>query len=125
MNKLTDEQKTFQKVEEVDIDKEIIFILLKEAKDHLLQFVQWQKVSEIEWSSNATVYLAKADAMIELAEVIDCGQTGGYGYKEPINLSLFGRWNWLRKKYCAKSMTTKLNGWELTKYFDLKRGYGV
>jgi len=57
-----------------------------------------------DWTATRVKYLFKAEALIELLEVHDCGSTGGFDKEigRPNgdgNLSFYDRFAWLVKKY--------------------------
>lgn len=41
----------------------------------------------------------KAEAMIEVLEVSDCGKIGGFDEDQPCPANIFYRWEWLYRKY--------------------------
>jgi hypothetical protein len=97
--------------------KEHIILLLKKAGEEFQQIAQWKENrGTVSWASNVFEHTAKAEILIQICEVLDCGSTGGFGKNQLRGLSLFGRWNWLRQKYSPELKTT-IGGWDLLKLF--------
>lgn len=73
-------------------------IILKNIEKSLSAIKQW---SEMQQWENAAKYAAKADALIELLEVDDCGSIGGFdakrGQDRDRHWTLTERYDWLRK----------------------------
>lgn len=71
--------------------------ILKNIKESLSAITQW---SEMQHWENAAKYAAKAEALIELLEVDDCGSIGGFDAKRGQNRdrhwTLTKRYDWLR-----------------------------
>lgn len=79
-----------------------IDVLLREVGNHLAAYLQWTDFPSVAWANNAVKYLCKAEAVLAIIEIYDCGSVGGYGigqkaYKD--NKTLWHRWNWLCIKY--------------------------
>ena len=72
--------------------------LLESALEELDLVIQWSEPPFFDFASGAR-YMARAEAIIELVEVWDCGSTGGYSDGQPETNNLFERWLWLAKKY--------------------------
>lgn len=53
------------------------------------------------WGQQMVGHHHKAEALIQLLEVFDCGQIGGFdkGQSRAQMRSLFDRWDWLYRKY--------------------------
>ena len=85
-------------------------VTLKRIKEKLDLVEQWLKHESHE---RVLKYHNHAEALIELLEVYNCGQIGGYDYTDTINQqgdpkyfsSLKGRYEWLklRKQFKEKS----------------------
>jgi len=79
--------------------------LLGTALEHLQQIVQWDK----KVPHNMAKYADKAEALIEVVEVYDCGSIGGFGKGQrndkgilvysDIYEEIYARWLWLAEKY--------------------------
>ena len=57
---------------------------------------QWKSITT---ASNAAEHAAKAIALLELAEVADCGSVGGFGKGQKYSNQFEDRLNWLLNKY--------------------------
>lgn len=77
--------------------------LLKSARENLCLAHQWGSSGRVnsEWISLQLKYLAQAETFIELCEVLDCGNIGGFGEGQPEHhgRNLYLRWLWLYEKY--------------------------
>lgn len=84
----------------------IIPVLLEAAGNHFSMLVQELDMLRDYANVDAVKYAVAAEALIELAEVLDCGSIGGYGKGETEDdqQCLFNRWNWLCKKYWPDAM---------------------
>jgi hypothetical protein len=72
----------------------------------------WAAQSMTRWTNASMAhhkYVIRAETLLELIEVADCGATGGYGNDGSEGIypsSLFHRWLWLMKKYNPKELKT-------------------
>jgi hypothetical protein len=70
----------------------------------------WAAQSMTRWTNASMAYhkyVIRAEALLELIEVEDCGAAGGYGNEGTQGIypnSLFHRWLWLMKKYNPKGL---------------------
>lgn len=96
-----------------NIDREI---LLNVIGDNLHQAMQWS--DKAEWANKVAEYYYKAEALIEVLEIVDCGSIGGHDKGQPRACSLFNRWDWLYRKY--GNPAGKRFGCDLTTYEDIK-----
>ena len=86
--------------------------LLKKSKEDLEQIVQWGHSYDYQLK-----YSIRAEVLVELAEVLDCGSIGGFGNGASTGISpatLFHRWLWLSQKYWPEG-TKGISG--LRKFF--------
>ena len=99
--------------------------LLNRIGQHLAMMIQWHREpAEVSWTQNVTEYATKAEALIEVLEVLDCGSVGGYDSGFDQKKTLFGRWVWLYNKvhdvkkfnYCSGQYTYRT----MKKYFEPK-----
>lgn len=81
-------------------------MILQEIFEHFQQVTQWVpgEFCHADHSSGVLTYLNKAEALIEVLEICDCGSTGGFDPKMPTELirgglSLYERFLWLVNKY--------------------------
>lgn len=76
--------------------------ILDTAFEELQMTEQWLRARNPEWASSYVQHINRAEALIELVEVFDCGSVGGFGKGQPQQRqNLFERWLWLRDKYVA------------------------
>jgi hypothetical protein len=77
-------------------------IILQEIFSHFQKMTQWITLNPSYYSK----YYSKAQALIELLEVEDCGSIGGYDLKNPVkwesNFSLYDRFLALIRKKNTK-----------------------
>ncbi len=52
-------------------------VILKEISESLKRSAQWMKMKP-EWLDRSSKYLIKAESLIEILEVKDCGSIGGF-----------------------------------------------
>ena len=77
-------------------------VILKDIQDNLEQAKQWgNHPYDLDWVAQSAEFLARAEGLIELLEVHDCGSSGGYDRGQPPARNLMDRYNWLREKYQA------------------------
>ena len=74
-------------------------LILKNIEHHLKLIDQWVQGAITNYG-HAQKYQNKAEALIELLEVHDCGQVGGFDRGQPHSheLNLMDRYNWLKNK---------------------------
>lgn len=90
--------------------------ILKDIFDDLCMIVQWEGMKNC--PENVVEYHYRAQAMIELLEVHDCGSTGGYDTNQPTARNIFDRWDWLVKKYHKLEDITPKHEYErIKKYY--------
>lgn len=70
--------------------------ILKKIGEHLSQIKQWTRYNSY---GHCAAYHAKAEGLIEILEIDDCGSTGGYDLNQPRAFNIFDRWVWLYKKH--------------------------
>jgi len=79
--------------------------ILQEIFECFQQVTQWMPdvSSDADYSNGVTTYLHKAEALIEILEVCDCGSTGGYDMDihpdHRGDMGLYERFLWLIEKY--------------------------
>jgi len=83
--------------------------------------------SVIQWSGHADFgrcakYSDKAEGLIELLEIHDCGSTGGFDEDQPTASNLFDRWDWLYRKY-GQDPKGKSFGCNIASYEQIKEFY--
>jgi hypothetical protein len=101
---------------------ETIKFLIEEARSKFQQIAQWRNSgANVGYTESQLRYTHHADALIQAAEYLDCGSVGGFGFEEPHNLSLYGRWEWLRNKYYT-DLSLVVHGYKLFKHFVEVRG---
>jgi len=87
------------------IPREVILGAIADALD---AFDQWTKPItkgegiNVGYVHFAFGYMHRAEALIELLEIQDCGSTGGYDKGQEDNYTLQDRLNWLQGKYRRK-----------------------
>ena len=72
-------------------------VILERAGDHLQGVVQWS--GNPSWCENVVEHHHKAEGLIEVLEVLDCGSVGGFDGGQRPARTLFDRWDWLYRKY--------------------------
>jgi hypothetical protein len=74
--------------------------ILQEIFECFQQVTQWMPgtTTDADYSNGVTKYLFKAEALIEILEVTDCGSTGGFD-KGQESQGLVERFLWLLDKY--------------------------
>lgn len=72
--------------------------VLNQAGGNLGSIKQWILMQKYE---RAADHHHRAEALVELIEVLDCGSTGGFseGQNQAGTQYLFNRWDWLYRKY--------------------------
>ncbi len=66
--------------------------VLRQIENDLCAIVQWADMGAF---TTAAEYAAKAEALIELLEVYNCGSTGGFDEGQQAPRTLVTRWRWL------------------------------
>ena len=75
-------------------------VILQKIGDHLQGVLQWSKpCNGADWMQTAYLDMVKAEALVELLEVADCGFRGGFDRGQPQTYNLFERWDWLFRKH--------------------------
>jgi hypothetical protein len=73
--------------------------ILRTIEQHFSNLIQWDRYIDYE---RTVVYASKAEALIELLEISDCGSTGGFDKKNPLTFTcdyaLYDRFITLCKK---------------------------
>ncbi len=79
-------------------------IILNAIADELGMSSQWLPSNRVGSLESATAHLHRAETLIELLEVHDCGSVGGFdkGQRYP-NGDVFKRFNWLLRKHHGPS----------------------
>jgi hypothetical protein len=72
-------------------------VILNRIGDEFGMVIQWARCPGT-WSRAAGAY-EMAKCLIEILEVEDCGQVGGFDKDQPPPRRLFDRWDWLFRKY--------------------------
>jgi hypothetical protein len=74
--------------------------ILQEIFEHFQQVTQWMPCvsTDADYSNGVTKYLFKAEALVEMLEVTDCGSTGGFDAGQECH-GLYARFIWLVNKY--------------------------
>ena len=109
--------------------------LLNTIAENFAGYLQWgqRPVLKSEYHDNANKYLNRAETLIELLEVNDCGSVGGFDknqqgvigvqkngepkYADPYWSTLFGRFEWVARKNGFDLQEIKSYGGN---FFDLK-----
>ena len=77
--------------------------ILNTIGEKLQNAIQWKESSNrsMESVQRFHQYMIKAETLVELLEVQDCGSIGGFdiGQEDFYAKTLFGRWLWLYEKY--------------------------
>ncbi len=85
-----------------DFDNRARLVILNEVLDCFQQVIQWDKFS-FETKDSVVEYQHKAQVLIELLEVDDCGSVGGYDRENPVKYEtrnkLFNRFLTVIRKY--------------------------
>lgn len=103
--------------------------ILQEIFECFQQVTQWVPThqTQADYSEGVTKYLYKAEALIEILEVNDCGSTGGFdpdmAYGPRANdptrpdhyIGLFGRFLWLVDKYGSEKKLEESCGFNIEK----------
>jgi acyl-CoA-binding protein len=74
-------------------------MILNHIKEHLASMKQWADSKNYDYAYQSQ---AKAESLIELLEVNDCGQMGGFDKNQPHTHNLKDRYKWLLGKYPNK-----------------------
>lgn len=125
--------KTGEWVEYADVEKERLqfrLMILQSIFEHFQQMTQW-----LDSPDNYAEYSHKAEALIQVLEVADCGSVGGFDPDMPKKkveyLGKYGRFLWLCDKHKQRAMIKKSCGFTpetLRKYFQelngLREKYG-
>lgn len=92
--------------------------VLKSIGDHLAQIAQWAELHSYDFVVKD--YL-RAEALIQLLEIEDCGSYGGYDKNQPSARHIFDRFDWLCKKYGkAPKDFIEYNSEEVFKHFGIE-----
>jgi hypothetical protein len=73
--------------------------ILSEAYRLLRSVQQWGNRQSADCAKNQFIALVKAEALVELLEVDECGSTGGHDAGQPTPRGVFDRWMWLAGRY--------------------------
>lgn len=92
--------------------------ILDRIGDHFQGAMQWDKLKNPECIALSSKYFYKAEALIELLEIEDCGSIGGFDKGQPETNNLFDRWDWLYRKYNCPNH--KRFGCRIVSYEDIK-----
>ncbi|MCP5004644.1 MAG: hypothetical protein GY941_12010 [Planctomycetes bacterium] len=76
-------------------------VILERIHGHLESIDQWREVPSLSsWAANVLEYAYKAESLIEVLEVADCGSIGGFGQGQKYSGGrLTDRYEYLKDKY--------------------------
>lgn len=78
--------------------------VLKRIRDELNSMKQWQSSpANVDFVVNAARYAQKAEGLIELLEIHDCGSVGGFGNGHTGSHDLETRYLWLTEVKVERS----------------------
>lgn len=72
-------------------------MVLEMIFDHLDSAASWDMFKTGE-AGHRLDHITKAEALIELLEVADCGSVGGFDHGQPRPKDLYDRYDWLKNK---------------------------
>ena len=96
-------------------------LILEKIGDCLQSIIQWSKLpNSTFWTTQAAEYSIRAQTLIELLEVADCGSRGYLDSAQPDTDFIFTRWDRLYKKFhdpIGKRFSEDLISYEQIKEF--------